>query len=101
MAPAGVGKLGTAIIRRCKGRAAAEEAVIDVLATPDDELTRTVFANQVKKCETLSPRSLLNLRNCWPVFGDGGAVWGERTKGMNRRITIGGRGSRIIPLSGK
>ena len=47
--PAYVGKMWTAITDKFKGRPAAEEAVADLLAKPEDGMKQVVFQNQLLK----------------------------------------------------
>jgi hypothetical protein len=61
MLPAGVGKLWTVITRRFKGKATAEEAVTDLVAKPDDQLTQSVFAGQLRKVLEAEPTFVAEL----------------------------------------
>jgi hypothetical protein len=59
--PAGVGKMWAAIWSRFRGKAAAEEAVTDLLAKPNDQLTQSVFAGQLRKVLEAEPTFLAEL----------------------------------------
>jgi hypothetical protein len=47
--PDTVGKMWNAITARFKDKPAAEEAVKDLVAKPDDQLNQSAFANQLRK----------------------------------------------------
>jgi hypothetical protein len=61
MLPAGVGKVWTAITGRFKGKSAAEEATVDLVANPEDEDNQAAFRKQLKKVLDVDPSFMAEL----------------------------------------
>jgi hypothetical protein len=53
--PEAVGKVWNAIVTKFKGKAAAEEAVKDLVAKPDDEDNRAAFRKELRKVLDAEP----------------------------------------------
>ena len=53
--PEAAANLWRAIMAKFKGKPAAEEAVADLAARPEDELTQSAFANQLRKALESDP----------------------------------------------
>lgn len=72
--PQSVGKVWSAITARFKGKPAAEEAVVDLVADPEDADKAAAFRNQLKKLLESNPdfaEELAELvRNAKPQEGD-------------------------------
>lgn len=59
--PAAAGKMWNAITTRFTGKPAAEEAVTDLVAKPDDQLYQSTFANQLRKVFETEPAFAVEL----------------------------------------
>ena len=59
--PVGVGKVWKAITGKFKGKPAAEEAITDLVATPGDQLTQSMFAGHLRKALEADPTFLTEL----------------------------------------
>ena len=59
--PAAAGKMWNAITSRFNGRPAAEDAVKDLMAKPDDQLYQSTFANQLRKILEVEPAFVVEL----------------------------------------
>ena len=61
--PEAVGKVWDAITTRFTGKPAAEDAVKDLVAKPDDQLNQSAFANQLRKVLEFEPAFVAELEN--------------------------------------
>jgi len=69
-----VGKVWNAITARFKGKPAAEEAVEDYAAKPDDQLNQAAFANQLRKALEADSAFLVELAH---LFESAQRQWGD------------------------